>query len=163
MKTLYMARHAKSSWKHDVIDHQRPLKGRGERDGVLVSKHVAKTVAPPQRMISSDAQRALSTAEYFKEAFQLDEDQFRTDHELYDFSGQSVMKVIKSLSDDHDRVMIVGHNHAFTSIVNMLGNKYIDNLPTCGFVMIDFEVDSWKDISTGSTVKMVFPRDLKND
>jgi phosphohistidine phosphatase len=37
MKTLYMSRHAKSSWKQDVTDHQRTLIGRGEKDGALVS------------------------------------------------------------------------------------------------------------------------------
>jgi len=163
MKTLYMARHAKSSWKHDVIDHQRPLKGRGERDGLLVSEHVAGQVAPPQHMISSDAVRALTTANYFKKTFNISDNHFNTNSELYDFSGQAVMNVIRGLDNSLDRIMIVGHNHAFTSVANMLGNKYIDNLPTCGFVMIDFEVDNWQDITTGITVKTVFPRDLKND
>jgi len=162
MKTLYMVRHAKSSWKHDVIDHQRPLKGRGKRDGALVSEHVAGFIESPEKMISSDAVRALSTAQYFKESFKISDEDFSTNHELYDFSGQNVMKVIKELDDDLEKVMIVGHNHAFTSIVNMLGNEYIDNLPTCGFVIIEFKVNSWSAISTGKTTEMVFPRDLKN-
>ncbi|OAB78963.1 SixA phosphatase family protein [Cochleicola gelatinilyticus] len=161
MKTLYMVRHAKSSWKHDVGDHQRPLKGRGKRDGKLVSQYVAKNFEPPQKIVSSDANRALSTAHYFKDALNISEADFSTNSALYDFSGQQVMQIVKSLEDQQDRIMIVGHNHAFTSIANMLGNKYIDNVPTCGFVMIEFPVDSWKDITTGKTVKTVFPRDLK--
>jgi len=44
-----------------------------------------------------------------------------------------------------------------------LGNKYIDNLPTCGFVAIEFDVKSWQEINKGKTTKTVFPRDLKND
>ena len=71
------------------------------------------------------------------------------------------MLIIKELDDSWDRVMLVGHNHAFTSIANMLGNKYIDNVPTCGFIMIEFNIDNWKKIKTGTTVKIVFPRDLK--
>ena len=71
------------------------------------------------------------------------------------------MEIIKGLDNDLDCVMIVGHNHAFTSIANMLGTNYIDNLPTCGFVMIEFNEDNWKDISKGKTLKTVFPRDLK--
>ena len=161
MKTLYMVRHAKSSWKHDVIDHERPLKSRGERDGKLVSKHIANTQKAPEKIVSSDAVRALSTAHYFKDAFNINDKEFTTKHELYDFSGQNVIQVVKNLDDSLDRVMIVGHNHAFTSVANMLGNKYIDNLPTCGFVAIDFDVDCWKDISTGETTNTVFPRDLK--
>ncbi|RDK85318.1 SixA phosphatase family protein [Marinirhabdus gelatinilytica] len=163
MKTLYMARHAKSSWKHDVIDHQRPLKGRGKRDGKLVSEYVATNYKAPQKMISSDAVRALTTAHYFKDTFKVADADFTTNHSLYDFSGQNVMDVIKSLDNNQDCVMIVGHNHAFTSIVNMLGSEYIDNLPTCGFVILEFDIDDWSQVSTGKTTTMVFPRHLKND
>ncbi|QIE58514.1 histidine phosphatase family protein [Rasiella rasia] len=161
MKTLYMARHAKSSWKHDVIDHQRPLKGRGTRDAALVSAYVAENHLAPEIMISSDATRALTTAKFFKGAFEVSDEDFITNNQLYDFSGQNVMSTIKNIDDTYSRAMIVGHNHAFTSIANMLGNQYIDNVPTCGFVIIEFEEDAWNDISTGKTVTMVFPRHLK--
>jgi len=162
MKTLYMARHAKSSWKYDLPDHQRPLKKRGHNDATIVSEKARVEHKPPQKIISSDANRAQTTAMYFKNAFGIDDDHFELNHDLYDFSGQSVMEIIKNLDDSLDRVMIVGHNHAFTSIVNMLGNEYIDNLPTSGFVMIKFPVDSWKDITTGKTKAMIFPRHLKD-
>lgn len=161
MKTLYLVRHAKSSWKHDVDDHKRPLKERGERDGQLVSNKVKTEIEPPQKMISSDATRALSTAHFFKKALDVSDENFETNHELYDFSGQNVMRIIKSLDDSLDSVMIFGHNHAFTSVVNMLGNQYIDNVPTSGFVMLQFEESKWSDITTGKTVKTIFPRDLK--
>lgn len=161
MKTLYLVRHAKSSWKHDVDDHERPLKQRGENDATLVAEKAKKTITPPQKIISSDAVRALSTAKYFKEALGIEDAAFKLDPELYDFSGQNVMRCIKSLDDELDSVMIVGHNHAFTSIVNMIGNKYIENIPTAGFVMIEFDENKWSDISTGKTKKTIFPRDLK--
>lgn len=161
MKILYLVRHAKSSWKHDVDDHKRPLKERGERDGELVSNKVKTEIEPPQKLISSDATRALSTAHYFKEALDIDDENFETNHDLYDFSGQNVMRIIKSLDDTFDSVMIFGHNHAFTSVVNMLGNEYIDNVPTCGFVMLQFEESKWSQITTGKTIKTIFPRDLK--
>ena len=156
-----MVRHAKSSWKHDVNDHKRPLKERGESDGLLVSKKVSAECEAPQKIFSSDAVRAMNTAKFFKDAWKIDDKNFETQPELYDFSGQDVMRVIKSLDNDLDRVMIVGHNHAFTSVVNMFGNRYIENVPTCGFVMLQFDEKDWKDISTGKTIKTIFPRDLK--
>lgn len=160
MKTLYMVRHAKSSWKHDVIDHQRPLKKRGKKDASLVSNQV-KEMEPPQKILSSDANRAQSTSQYFKDSFSIKNSDFETTGNLYDFSGTEVIKTINNLDDSLDIVMIVGHNHAFTSVANMLGNKYIDNLPTCGFVKIEFDADSWTKIKNGETVTTVFPRDLK--
>jgi phosphohistidine phosphatase len=161
MKTLYLVRHAKSSWKHDVDDHKRPLKTRGENDGILVSRKAKSEIVPPQKIITSDATRALSTAQFFKDALGVSDDNFESNHDLYDFRGQNVMRVIKALDDSLDKVMIVGHNHAFTSLVNMMGNKYIENIPTCGFVMLEFDENSWKDITTGKTVMTIFPRDLK--
>jgi len=161
MKTLYMVRHAKSSWKHDVIDHQRPLKRRGKRDGKMISAYVKEKLVPPEKIISSDAVRALSTALYFKKAFDIEDVDFMTNNSLYDFSGRNVIDIIKNLNDGLERVMIVGHNHAFTSIANMLGNTYIDNVPTCGFVQLEFDVSSWKNVATGKTIMTVFPKDLK--
>ena len=127
----------------------------------MVSKQVKDEIKPPQKIISSDATRALSTANFFKKALKVEDANFETNHDLYDFSGQNVMRIIKSLDDSLERVMIVGHNHAFTSVANMLGNKYIENVPTCGFVMLEFNEKSWSDITTGKTVKTIFPRDLK--
>ena len=161
MKTLYFIRHAKSSWKHPVGDRQRPLKKRGVNDALQVSKLVSQTIVKPQLIITSDALRAQCTATYFKDAFELENDTFMVNSELYDFSGQQVMKLIKELKNTQDCVMLCGHNHAFTSIVNILGSTGIDNVPTCGFVAITFDVDKWSEITTGTTVKTVFPRDLK--
>ena len=161
MKTLYMCRHAKSSWKYDVTDHRRPLKGRGKKDGKLISNHVSTSLPAPKIILTSEAVRAYTTAEYFKDAWKISEENLIKNNDLYDFSGQQVMRVIKSLDDSNDCVMIVGHNHAFTSVANMLGSEYMDNVPTCGFVAIEFDVDSWKDVIGGKTVQRVFPKDLK--
>tara|TARA_B100001146_G_scaffold222761_1_gene235825 strand:- start:37167 stop:37655 length:489 start_codon:yes stop_codon:yes gene_type:complete len=161
MKTLYLVRHAKSSWKYDVSDHQRPLKKRGYNDATLVSEKVSSTMKPPEKIITSDANRARTTAEYFKKAFKIKDADYQETYDLYDFSGQEVMRVVNNLEDTLSCVMIVGHNHAFTSLVNMLGSEYIDNLPTSGFVAIDFEENHWKDINTGTTKNMIFPRHLK--
>jgi phosphohistidine phosphatase len=57
--------------------------------------------------------------------------------------------------------MVFGHNHAITAFVNAYGSVYIDNVPTCGVVIIDFDINNWKDLNKGKTVKTLFPRDLK--
>lgn len=161
MKVLYMVRHAKSSWKYDVEDHSRPLKNRGKRDCELMIESLRDSIKPPQRIITSDAVRAMETAKYFKKAFNIPDKHFISNHNLYDFNGQNVMNLIQSMDNSFKRVMIVGHNHAFTSVANMLGNVYIENVPTCGFVMLKFDVDSWRDVSLGTTAMTLFPRNLK--
>jgi phosphohistidine phosphatase len=86
---------------------------------------------------------------------------FVVNPELYDFSGQQVMKVVKELKNTLDCVMLCGHNHAFTSIVNIIGSVSVNNVPTCGFIAINFEIDTWSEITIGTTNKIIFPRDLK--
>jgi len=161
MKILYLLRHAKSSWEEGVDDHKRSLKNRGKNDAELVSKYVAIKVKAPQKIYSSDANRAQTTARYFKESFGVSDKDCILKPSLYDFEGSKVMEVIKNVANNLDCVMIVGHNHALTSIVNMLGDAVINNLPTCGFVELQFEVDSWEFANFGHTSTQVFPRDLK--
>ena len=72
------------------------------------------------------------------------------------------METIKNLNNSLDCILIVGHNHALTSITNMIGDKIIDNIPTCGFVEIIFNIEKWEYIKYGQTKNIIFPRDLKN-
>ena len=57
--------------------------------------------------------------------------------------------------------MIVGHNHALTSIANMLGDVIINNIPTCGFINIEFTTQKWEFANFGQTKNVIFPKDLK--
>ncbi len=161
MKTIYLLRHAKSSWKHDVQDHKRPLKKRGRKDATLVSEFVAQRLPAPEHIFTSDATRAKSTARYFKEAFAVSDTHFTKHHSLYDFSGHEVMAFIQKLDTMLNTVMITGHNHALTSIVNMLGDVYFENIPTCGFVAITFKEEDWSKITRGKTIFHIFPKQLK--
>ena len=81
--------------------------------------------------------------------------------DLYDFAGQKVIKFIRNLPNEISNIMLFGHNYAFTSLVNALGNKYIDNLPTTGLVLIEFDSDSWKDLSKGNSKLIIFPKALR--
>ena len=72
MKTLYIVRHAKSSWEYqDVKDIDRPLKKRGIKDAHLISNFLAKEIERPDVFISSVANRALHTGVIFCPKFQL--------------------------------------------------------------------------------------------
>ncbi|WP_299274164.1 histidine phosphatase family protein [uncultured Psychroserpens sp.] len=161
MKTIILIRHAKSSWEYDVNDHERPLKKRGIKDANLVSKAFKAKSLVPDAIYSSSAKRALLTCEIVMENLKLDTNLLTISKEIYDFGGENVIDFIKNISEENQKVMIFGHNHAFTSICNIFGDKYIDNLPTSGLVVIDFNVNSWSEIGDGKTRFMILPRDLK--
>tara|TARA_B100000809_G_C14784700_1_gene404269 strand:- start:47 stop:532 length:486 start_codon:yes stop_codon:yes gene_type:complete len=161
MKTLVLIRHGKSSWDHNVGDKKRPLKKRGNLDANLVSLAFKNSGLELNKVYSSPANRALSTCKIFINNLNIDNDKVAIEEDLYDFGGESVIKFLKNLNKDYQNVMIFGHNHAFTSICNIFGNSFIDNLPTSGLVVIDFDTYSWSDINKGNTRFTIFPRDLK--
>ncbi len=162
MKTLILIRHAKSSWEHDVTDIDRPLSSRGYSDANLLSNELLKHDLKPDAVFSSPANRALTTCNIFMDALNFTSDLLKITDELYDFEGRQVANFIRNLNDDYKNVMIFGHNHAFTEIANNFGDEYIDNVPTCGLVMLQFNIDSWKNTDKGHTKMTLFPRHLKS-
>ena len=161
MKTLILVRHAKSSWEFNVDDKDRPLKKRGNNDADLVSIAFKNRGLVIDKVFSSPANRALSTCKIFINNLNISNKNLIVEDDLYDFGGEQVIHFLKKLDEHYQNVMIFGHNHAFTSICNIFGNTFIDNLPTSGLVVIDFDVNSWIDINKGSTRFTIFPRDLK--
>lgn len=161
MKNLIVIRHGKSSWKYDLPDDKRPLKTRGIADANLVSKNFKPRDIHPDLVLSSPAVRAFSTCEIFCENLGIPVENVQIINDLYDFQGDSVVETLKNLRENYDTVMIFGHNHAFTSICNIFGNKFIDNLPTSGLVLLKFDIDSWADLIKGETELTIFPKDLK--
>jgi len=159
MKTLILVRHAKSSWEHHFIDHERPLSLRGFKNAEMISNEL-KSQINPDLIVSSEAVRAKTTAEIFIKNLNFNFKKFNVNDDLYDFSGDSLIRVIKNCNDTVDELMIFGHNNAITNFVNSYGDISIDNVPTCGVTIISFEIDRWKDLKRGRTIKTLFPRDL---
>ena len=59
MKTLYLVRHAKSSWDDPGMpDRDRPLEERGERDAAKMGERWSRRHVKPQLILSSPAVRA---------------------------------------------------------------------------------------------------------
>lgn len=161
MKNLILVRHAKSSWDYKVSDDKRPLEDRGKTDSQLVSNEFKYYSFHPDIIYSSHANRALTTCKIFMKTLKLSDNLLKTSNKLYDFSGENVVDFIKSLDKQLNNVIIFGHNYAFTSISNRFGSIFIDNLPTCGLVWIQFDIDSWAEIEKGTTKLIIKPKDLK--
>lgn len=161
MKSIVLIRHAKSSWDQDVSDLNRPLSMRGFSDANLISKEFKTFDYQLDAIYSSPATRAATTCAVFMENLNMPKSLLLIEKELYDFGGNQVRQFIKSLDNNLNKIMLFGHNHAFTSLANSFGDTYIDNLPTSGLVMIDFDVDQWQEASQGTTKMILTPKDYK--
>lgn len=161
MKKLFLIRHAKSSWDAPLQDKDRPICNQGIKDAHLVSSKMVEYLSNTYTIWCSAAKRATETAVIMAQniSFPLENIDFKSN--LYTFDESELEKIIKSCSDDVKNLIIFGHNGAITNFVNKFGDISIDNVPTSGFVSINFQTQNWSSISDGKTIKTIFPRDLK--
>mgnify|MGYP000476109859 FL=1 len=162
MKTLYIVRHAKSSWDYgDIADIDRPLKKRGINDAHLLSKYLANTIQKPDVFVTSSANRALHTSSIFCENFGYPMANLKIKRQLYSFSDGYLVKTIKALDDSFDSAIIFSHDHGINTFVNKFGNKPIAHVPTCGVIGIQFDNKHWKSIKKGETILVETPKNHK--
>ena len=161
MKTLYLIRHAKSSWAFDLSDHDRPLGKRGRKDVIKMGQHLLANQPKPEVLISSTASRAFYTALHICDQMGIDEGHIRLDKDLYHAGSTEILSVIKN-SPNCEKLAIFGHNPGFTSVANALAKLNFDNVPTCGIVGINFDVKYWKDVEFGKGMLafFYFPKEI---
>lgn len=156
MKKLVIVRHAKSSWDDESLsDFDRPLNHRGERDAPRMAKRLKEKRVFPDIMISSPANRALTTCRVMAGVLGFDSKKIRTEKKLYHASAaeiRSVLRELPDLNDDEEVVMLFGHNPGLTEFVNLLLNETIDNVPTCGVVGCTISIEKWNELNWGSGV-----------
>ena len=168
MKTLYLVRHAKSSWENpDLSDFDRPLNNRGKKDAPRMGKRLKERRVTPDIMLSSPAERALVTCKEIATILGFPQGKIKTDKRLYHADADQILKVLKELKDsprdDGEVVMIFGHNPGFTEFANSLLNETIMNIPTCGVVHAELNIDHWKDIHFGCGNMLNFYFQKKSD
>lgn len=147
MKTIYLVRHAKSSWDDPSLrDFDRPLNDRGKNDAPRMGKRLRKRGILPDLILSSSAKRARSTAKRIAETLGYPEKEIQLTDTLYHAEPEVILSVIHRLPDSCNSVMLVGHNPGLTDFANEFLGVRIDNVPTCGVVAAQFDVRSWKDV-----------------
>ena len=148
MKSLYLMRHAKSSWKQpELDDHQRPLNKRGKKAAPEMGRRLNQRGILLDAIVSSDARRAMDTAAAVAKTVGLAFNDIHPDAGLYHASPNRILHAIGRLDDQWKRVMLVGHNPGFTELANRFYPQVIANVPTAGIVFLRFETSSWKHIN----------------
>lgn len=157
MKTLYLVRHAKSSWKNEELDDfDRPLNKRGKKDAPFMGRKLRKLwEAEPELILSSPAKRARKTARKMAKKLRYPKKKIVYIDNIYEATETTLLKILHEQSDTISSLMIFGHNPSLTAFCNLLGNEAIENIPTAGVVCLTFDVDSWSAI-TANSGKLVF-------
>jgi len=136
-KTLYLLRHAKSSWKDfSLSDFDRPLNKRGKHDAPFMAEKMREKGIQPDSIISSPAKRAKRTAKIFSDILEVP---LFLESKLYEADVNEVLWIIQKAFETQDTVMIVGHNPELTLLNDVLCDKEIFNIPTAGIVALSFD------------------------
>ncbi|NNF47648.1 MAG: histidine phosphatase family protein [Desulfofustis sp.] len=157
MKYLYLIRHAKSSWSDPSLsDFDRPLNKRGKRDLPVMGQRMVAYEPKPELIISSPAKRALRTARGIGRALGFRKQEIVLNEELYTFSPEGFLEVIRGTPDVIQVLALVGHNHGLTECAEMLSGDSLGNVPTCGIVLISFNQPSWHMVVSGGGSLVLF-------
>ena len=163
MKTLFLIRHAKSSWDDPALsDKDRPLGDRGRRDAPRMGKRLAKGNVKPDLILSSPARRALTTAEIIAKKLDYKRKDIVVDDRLYASAVDGLLNVIHGLGDKLERVILFGHNPELTELAHRLSGE-ITHMPTCAVAEFTFNTKSWSKIVKTNLAKVTldYPKKKK--
>jgi phosphohistidine phosphatase len=168
MKTLHLLRHAKSSWDDETLaDHQRPLAPRGTRDAKLVAAHLAETLpAGPELVLCSSSVRTRQTLELV--AAGLGDPRIEFDEAIYGASAGGLMARLRSVPDDIESVLVIGHNPGMQDLALELAStgarlpQLATKFPTCAVATLTV-AGPWSALEDGDAelTAFVIPKQLR--
>jgi phosphohistidine phosphatase len=148
MKNILIIRHAKSSWAEiGQRDFDRPLNERGMRDAPEMARRIQRKNIGIDIFISSPALRALTTTQLMMQEMKMKDDQLIIVPELYHAPPSVMLAAINNAPNQYDTIAIVCHNPGITVFANMIKGLSIDNVPTCGVLLLKADVNKWDEVS----------------
>jgi phosphohistidine phosphatase len=155
MKTLFLLRHAKSSWDDPgLADHDRPLAPRGKRAANAIAEHLRDEGVAPELVLCSSSQRTRETLERIAPALG-DEVRVEIERELYAASPDRLLERLRAVDDDAESVMLIGHNPGIEQLALSLagdGEKLTDvrrKYPTAALATLEFD-GRWSELEPGT-------------
>lgn len=168
---IALLRHAKSSWDHPGLrDHDRPLSGRGKRAAPAMGAHFAGTDLRVDRIISSTAARAMTTARLFRDAFD-PAIELTTRRDLYHADAMDILAIANEEANGDDaRILLVGHNPGMHDLALRLCGEGDPNdiarlrwkFPTATLAEVELAFSGTSDVQRGAgrLVRFLRPKDL---
>jgi phosphohistidine phosphatase len=170
MKTLYLLRHFKSSWKDkDLEDFDRPLGKRGRRAAELMAGYVARNGIVPTQILCSPSRRTRETLDRMLDSFG-GAVPTRFEKGVYLADAPVLLRRLRRLGDTAS-VMIIGHNPGLETLAKSLAGsgdeaartRLASKFPTGALAVLSAEIENWRDLEAGCSRLDAFvcPRDLE--
>jgi len=162
MLRLTLLRHAKAETAHSgQEDWDRALEPRGEKDAPEMARRLRDRKLKPEKIISSPAVRALSTAMIVARELGVSEGRVSRDERLYQAGPKELLQVVRASGGEAKHLMIVGHNPGLTEFADRLSaERDIDNMPTCAIYTLEFDIAAWSDLewNSGVNAELDYPK-----
>lgn len=161
MKTLFLLRHAKSSWKDaSVPDFERPLNERGRRAAPLMGKFMRQQKLQPDLILCSPAERARQTIALVGKAAAF-KAELRYDERIYAASVSRLRAVVSQIDESASKVLLVGHNPGMEELLESLAGE-VHHMPTAALAHITLKIERWADVreQSGDLIRLVKPKEL---
>jgi phosphohistidine phosphatase len=164
--TLYLLRHAKSSWDDPALaDHERPLASRGRRDGKRVAEHLRREKLEPELVLCSSAARTRETLELVRPA--LGDATVLVEDELYGASSDGLLARIRQVPDEVASVLVIGHNPGLEELALELASsgdeleRLEEKFPTGALARLEL-AEQWGRVAPGGATltAYVVPKQL---
>ncbi len=139
MTTLTLVRHAKSDWgSASLADHDRPLNDRGLRDAPVMAERLVASGLAVDRVLTSTALRARTTAAAFGAALGREPEQR---DELYGAGARALLDA--AMRSGASSVLIVAHDPGMTVLADRLSGGGIGEMPTCAVAVFRWDTHDW--------------------
>jgi len=151
---LTLVRHAKTEpGRPGQEDWDRVLEPRGQRDAPEMARRVKQLSPKIDRILSSPAVRAITTATIMMRELGVSAQKVQQDERLYLASPKDMLAVIRELGEKARHLMVVGHNPGITEFADRISRERgIDNMPTCAIYTLQFEIAAWSELQWDSGV-----------
>ncbi len=163
MKQLFIVRHAKSDWgDFNLKDFDRPLSQRGHKNAPEMAQRFFKKGRSPEFIVSSPALRAITTANYFANGWNIQPSLIEKIDAIYEANTTTLLRTINNLDNQYEKIALFGHNPGLTDVLNYLTHDFIASMPTCCVALIEFPFDDWKLVSadTGNLILFDYPKNI---
>ena len=142
-------------------DWDRVLEPRGQRDAPEMARRLKQISPKVDRILSSPAVRAITTATIMTRELGVSAQKVRQDERLYLAAPKDMLTVIRELGERSRHLMVVGHNPGMTEFADRISSERgVDNMPTCAVYTLQFEIAAWSELEweSGIDAELDYPK-----
>src|SRR5262245_8387901 len=170
MRTLFLLRHAKSSWAETLPDHDRPLAARGSRAARRMADHLEAEGIRPALVLCSPARRTRQTLDALRPALG-EQCTVRFEPGLYGADVEEIVELLRRLDPAVESAMVIGHNPGLQDLALLLAGDGDESalaqadakFPTAALATLELGDTAWAALSPGAAYlrSVVLPRTLE--